>query len=251
MPSEARQSPLVLMLLGVCLLASACNKQERPKLANHGVSVRAVQGRSNSKIAIKRHKPVRVAETWVGDFDKDGVSERLEEVSTTRQNPYGGAAPIGVRYLLVADRWNGKTLRRRISPKLEHLEQDGTGVRDINADGTPDLLYLGYVGGAGAVPIYAGVYEWTGKEGRKLWTYNGQKSALGRHYAGATVKIENVDERYAGAEIILEEGIRKRREGNCCPSTLRVSFYGWHPQRQRYVLIARYRKLASTDSGGK
>lgn len=103
-----------------------------------------------------------------------------------------------------------------------------TGVRDMNRDGTPEVIYSGYNGGGGRVPFYFGIYGWTGTSKVRRWSYSARGSGLGGRYSGASYDTRELDERFSGPEIRLEEGVLSRGDAGCCPSRLRITYLGYN-----------------------
>jgi hypothetical protein len=179
----------------------------------------------------------KIARSVGVNLDRDRRVERVQLVATTRPNHLGGTQPIPVRYVQVVDRVGGRLIRRRVSPRVEFAT---VKLRDFNLDGRPDIFFSGVSGNGGAAPQWFGLYDWTGRARRVLWSWSWRRSAVGRRWAGASVRRAERSRSHPGLELVLEEGVLSRGDANCCPSRLLVSVYGYSPRARRYRLIDRF-----------
>ena len=69
---------------------------------------------------------------------------------------------------------------------------------DFGADGRVEIFYHGFNGGAGAVPVYAGIRGWTGVHKHRFWSFSPPYPPLvhnGHHYryvGASAVALENL-----------------------------------------------------------
>jgi len=90
-----------------------------------------------------------------------GHREKVQLLTGSKANPYGGTTRIPVRWVRVVDRTGGETVITRVSPRIEHLPwRRGLKVPDVGGDGRREIFYVGWRGNAGAVPVFAGVLGW-------------------------------------------------------------------------------------------
>lgn len=180
-----------------------------------------------SEAAVKRS--VRV------NLDDDARQERVQLITTTRPNPFGGTAPLPVAYVRVVDRRRGRLVMNRITSR--RVERARFKVRDVNRDRRGEVWFNG-VQGMGF--FHFGLYGWSGAGRRVLWYWNSARSVVGRRSAGARAGLQERDPSYRGREIVLTEGVISPGDARCCPSRLLVQVFGRPPGGRRYRLIEDY-----------
>ena len=185
-----------------------------------------------------------VMHSWRANLDSDPHMEHVQLVLMRRTN----AAGVSIRrhWLQIVDRVGGRTVTVRITPVLEHLRPRWVRFGDFNARGGLEIFYHGFDGGAGDVPVSAGIRGWTGTAKRLLWSYAPQYPPLmhdGHHYryAGASAVLENLASAGApGLEVHLVQGEARPADPDCCPSRELVRNYRFSPSADGWVL---YRKV--------
>jgi hypothetical protein len=155
----------------------------------------------------------------------------------------GGTLPVREHWLQIVDRVGGHTVKVRISPVLEHLLPRWVRIGDFNAGGRLQIFHHGFDGGAGAVPVSAGIRAWTGAHKRGLWSYAPPYPHLvhdGHHYRydGASVALENLRAAATpGLEVYLVQGEARPADPDCCPSRLLVRNYRFTPSADAWTLF--------------
>jgi hypothetical protein len=173
------------------------------------------------------------------NLDHDAHLERVQVMAGSRANPYGGTDRIPVHWIRVVDRMDGQTVRRRVSPRVEHLPSyRGLKVRDVGGDSRREIFYDGWNGNAGAVPVFAGVVAWSGEHRLVRWGYAPpygpwQHNGHTYYYRGASVALRD-DPAEPGLEIYLTEGAGRASDPDCCPTYLRHSRFHYVPTLQHY-----------------
>jgi len=138
-----------------------------------------------------------VVHGWRVNLDGDAHMEHVRLMLQLKPNPFGGTVPIRQHWLQVVDRVGGRTVKTRITPILEHMLPRFIRIADLNTDGRPEIFYRGFNGGAGAVPVFAGIRGWDGTSKHRFWSYAPPYPPLihgGHHYryVGASVTLENL-----------------------------------------------------------
>lgn len=183
-----------------------------------------------------------VVHSWRVNLDHDAHLEHVRLMLAIEPNPFGGTLPIRRHWLQVVDRVGARTVKRRISPRLEHLLPRWVKIGDFAADGRVEIFYHGFNGGAGAVPVSAGIRGWTGDHKRRLWSYAPPYPPLvhnGHHYryVGASVALENLASAATpGLEVHLVQGEARPADPDCCPSRLLVRNYRFSAPASAWVL---------------
>ena len=113
--------------------------------------------------------PLHVVRTIYKNIDRDSHIERVQVIATTRPNPFGGTAPIPVRWVQVRDRVGGHHVTVRVSLKVEHLPARKVKVVDTTADGIPEIWWHGSTGDTAGAPVYGGLVHWSGSSKHVLW----------------------------------------------------------------------------------
>ena len=116
-------------------------------------------------------QPPTVVHVWRANLDGDAHVEHVRLMLQLEPNPFGGTLPIRRHWLEVVDRVGGHVVVARISPFVEHLLPRWVQIGDFNASGRAEVFYHGFDGGAGAVPVFAGIRGWTGTAKQRLWSY--------------------------------------------------------------------------------
>lgn len=173
-----------------------------------------------------------VVHDWSVNLDADPHMEHVQLVLATTG---GGADEVRTHWLRIVDRVGGRRLTVRISPVLDHLRARWVTFGDFAARGRLQVFYHGSDGGAGAVPVFAGIRGWSGTSKRLLWSYAPPYPALvhdGRRYRydGASVALENLVSAAApGLEVHLVQDEARAADPDCCPSRLLVRNYRFTP----------------------
>ena len=115
---------------------------------------------------------------WRVNLDGDPHMEHVRLMLLLKPNPFGGTVPIREHWLQVVDRVGGRTVKARISPILEHMLPRWITIADLDKDGRPEIFYRGFNGGAGAVPVFAGIRGWDGTAKHRFWSYGPPFPAL-------------------------------------------------------------------------
>jgi hypothetical protein len=171
-----------------------------------------------------------VVHDWRVNLDADPHMEHVQLVlaTTTRS---GGGGEVRTHWLRIVDRVGGRTVTERITPVLDHLRARWVTFGDFDARGRLQIFYHGFDGGAGAVPVFAGIRGWTGTGKRLFWSYAPPFPGLvhdGHHYryTGASVALENlVAAGTPGLEVHLVQDEARPAEPDCCPSRVLVRNY--------------------------
>jgi hypothetical protein len=183
-----------------------------------------------------------VVHAWRVNLDGDAHVEHVRLMLALRPNPFGGTVPLRQHWLQVVDRVGGKTVTARVTPILEHLLPRSVRIGDLDAGGRPEIFYEGFNGGAGAVPVFAGVRAWDGTHKQRLWSYAPPFPALvhnGHHYryVGAHVSLENLARAATpGLEVHVVQGEARPAEFDCCPSKLLIRNYRFDAAAGAWVL---------------
>src|SRR6185312_16258508 len=112
-----------------------------------------------------------VVHVWRANLDGDAHIEHVRLMLRLEPNPLGGTLPIRQHWLEVADRVGGHFVVARISRLVEHLLPRWVQMGDFDANRRNQVFYHGFDGGAGAVPLFAGIRGWTGTTKQRLWSY--------------------------------------------------------------------------------
>jgi hypothetical protein len=183
-----------------------------------------------------------VVRTWRANLDGDPHVEHVRLMLALKPNPFGGTVPIRQHWLQVVDSVGGRVVKARITPIVEHMLPRWVRIADLNAAGRPEIFYHGFNGGAGAVPVFAGIRGWTGTTKQRLWSYAPPFPMLthnGHHYRYdfATVSLENLAKAATpGLEVHLVQGEARPAEPDCCPSQLLIRNYRFDQAARAWTL---------------
>jgi hypothetical protein len=183
-----------------------------------------------------------VVHGWRVNLDGDAHVEHVQLMLQLKPNPSGGTVPIRWHWLQVVDRVGGHTVKTRITPIVEHMLPRWIRIGDFNRDGRPEIFYRGFTGGAGAVPVYAGIRGWTGTHRRRFWSYGPpfpQRIHNGHRYryVGASVALQNrAAAATPGLEVHVVQGEARPAEPDCCPSQLLIRDYRFRTTANAWVL---------------
>ena len=183
-----------------------------------------------------------VVHGWRVNLDGDAHMEHVRLMLVLKPNPFGGTVPIREHWLQVVDRVGGRTVKTRITPILEHMLPRWIRLADLNTDGRPEIFYRGFNGGAGAVPVFAGIRGWDGTAKHRFWSYGPPFPALthaGHHYryVGASVALENLAAAATpGLEVHVVQGEARPADPDCCPSQLLIRNYRFDSAARAWVL---------------
>jgi hypothetical protein len=181
-----------------------------------------------------------IVHSWRVNLDADA---HMEHVQLVRSGPLG--APVAKHWLQIVDRVSGRTVTVRITPELDHLLPRWVRFGDFDARGRLQIFYHGFNGGAGSVPVYAGIRGWSGTGKQLFWSYSPPYPALvhdGHHYryTGASVALENLLGAGApGLEVHLVQDEARPFQPDCCPSRLLVRDYRFTPSAGAWTLYRR------------
>jgi hypothetical protein len=183
-----------------------------------------------------------VVHVWRVNLDGDGHIEKVQLMLALKPNPFGGTEPIRKHWLEVVDSVGGHTVTARISPMLDHLFPRWVQIANLNARGRPEIFYHGFNGGAGSVPVSAGIRGWNGTGRVRYWSYSPPYPVITHKghryfYDFANVSMENLVKAAApGLEVHLVQGERLASEADCCPSRALIRNYRFDPAKHAWVL---------------
>jgi hypothetical protein len=183
-----------------------------------------------------------VVHVWRANLDGDAHVEHVRLMLQLEPNPFGGTLPIRRHWLQVVDRVGGHVIVARISPFVEHLLPRWVQIGDFHASGRAEVFYHGFDGGAGAVPLFAGIRGWTGTAKQRLWSYAPPFRMLTHNghryrYDFATAALENLAAAGTpGLEVHLVQGEARPSEPDCCPSQLLIRNFRFAQGAGRWVL---------------
>jgi hypothetical protein len=186
-----------------------------------------------------------IVHSWRVNLDADRHMEHVQLMRSEAAGPRG-APPVATHWLQIVDRVAGRTVTVRISPVLDHLQARWVKFGDFSARGRLQIFYHGFNGGAGAVPVSAGIRGWTGTAKHLFWSYAPPFPALvhdGRRYRydGASAALENlVAAGTPGLEVHLVQDEARSTDPDCCPSRVLVRNYRFSASAGAWVL---YRKV--------
>jgi hypothetical protein len=176
-------------------------------------------------------KAPTVVHTWRVNLDSDPHIERVRLMLALEPNPYGGTVPIQRRWLQVVDRVGGRVVKARITPVVEHMQPRWIHIEDLNARGRPEIFFRGFIGGAGAVPVYAGIRGWNGTSTHRFWSYGPPFPVMMHNghryrYVGANVSLVDLaGAATPGLEVHVVQGEALPADADCCPSQLLIRNY--------------------------
>jgi hypothetical protein len=185
--------------------------------------------------------PLHVVRTIYQNIDRDSHIERVQVMATTRPNPFGGTAPLPVRWVQVRDRIGSRRVTVRVSLQVEHLPARKVKVVDTTADGIPEIWWHGSTGDTAGAPVYGGLVHWSGSAKHVLWHYrpdqfvgihNGRKF----YYDFAKFALQNMPSAHTpGLEIVQRVYARTASEPLCCPTWEKLSLFRYDDGINRYV----------------
>ena len=183
-----------------------------------------------------------VVHVWRANLDGDAHIEHVRLMLRLEPNPFGGTLPIRQHWLEVVDRVGGHFVVARISPLVEHLLPRWVQIGDFDANRRNQVFYHGFDGGAGAVPLFAGIRGWTGTTKQRLWSYAPPFPVLAHNghryrYDVAEAALENLAAAGTpGLEVRLVQGEARPSEPDCCPSQTLTRNYRFDSGTGRWML---------------
>ena len=157
-------------------------------------------------------------------------------------NPFGGTLPIRRHWLQVVDRVGGHGSSRGSPRSSSTCSRAGCRSATSTRAAAPRSSTSGFDGGAGAVPLFAGIRGWTGTAKRRLWSYAPPFPMLTHNghryrYDFATAALENLAAASTpGLEVHLVQGEARPSEPDCCPSQLLIRNFRFAQGAGRWVL---------------
>ena len=183
-----------------------------------------------------------VVHSWRVNLDADAHMEHVQLVVSDTAGAHAGP-PVRTHWLRIVDRVAGRTVTVRISPMLDHLQARWVTFGDFDVHGRLQIFYHGFDGGAGAVPVFAGIRGWTGTGKRLFWSYAPPYPPLMHdghryRYDGASVALENLATAGTpGLEVHLVQDEARPADPDCCPSRLLIRNYRFTPSAGAWTLF--------------